>query len=125
MELATVDGEPGTQAYDPSDWWMVEVEVTPAAPTGPFTHWQPSDIGLSGRDAAGEDIDVHVSGVEVFSQGDWMPDMGEKLSGPQRLRFHAGMTPETTTITLRYYLEELGTLDLPRRASDQTIDAEP
>ena len=49
--------------------------------------------------------------VEIFSEGAFRSDEGVKAPGPQTLRLTVGVHEGVSKATLRYYFEELGTVD--------------
>jgi hypothetical protein len=95
-------------------WFAVEVAVTPAPDAGGLPLWEPGELVLT-RPGAGLDdedneaADVHA--VKVFADGDFRDDEAGKLAGPHVLRLTVAVHEGVTKATLRYYFEELATVD--------------
>jgi hypothetical protein len=49
--------------------------------------------------------------VQIFRDGAWVDDEGEKLQGAQLLRLTVAVHEGVSKAVLRYYFEELATID--------------
>lgn len=95
-------------------WFALEVAVTPAAGSGGFGHWEPGELAFTRPGMGVEDDDNEAADlrkVEVFAEGAFRPDEGMKLEGPQVLRLTVAVHEGVTKATLRYYFEELASVD--------------
>lgn len=102
----------------------IEVTITPTAQGGTFTHWEPGEMRLVPLEVRREDPLADDSGdpeadiselgaIEVFEDGAWRKDEGEKFVGPMRVRFHVALVPGFERLKFRYYFEDFGELVLP------------
>jgi hypothetical protein len=66
-----------------------------------------------GREARGGDDNeaADLRKVEIFSEGAFRKDEGEKVEGLQRLRLTVAVHEGVSKATLRYYFEELAAVD--------------
>jgi hypothetical protein len=96
-------------------WFAVEVAIAPGADAGGFTHWEPGELVFTRPGKSVEDDDheaADVRKVEIFTDGAFREDEGgEKVEGPQTLRLTIGVHAGVSKATLRYYFEELATVD--------------
>jgi hypothetical protein len=95
-------------------WFALEVAITPAAVPAAFPVWEPGELVLTrpGMGVEEEDNEAgDVRKVEIFRDGAWVDDEGEKLSGAQLLRLTVAVHEDVSKAVLRYYFEELATVD--------------
>jgi hypothetical protein len=123
--------EPGLAgAPGPHEHFRLDVTITPRAPSGPFTLWEPGELRIVGQDArTGEPkpgeahFDVRI--FEVLEDGHFEQDSGMKYEGPQRLRLMVGVPPGQRRLRFRYYFEVFGSISLPGAATESTFSRRP
>lgn len=97
-------------------WFRIDLTVSPKPATGPFSLWEPGELELvDARTVSDEPGDgaVAIAELELFVDGAFREDQGEKVPGPLRLRFRAGVPNDVTRLKLRYYFETLTEIPLP------------
>jgi hypothetical protein len=102
-------------------WYCMDVTITPANGPGPMEHWDLSDLRLIAGNArvptnleeGEEEDDYELNEVEIEEQGRFRMAEEGKYTGPQRLRFLAGLPTELREVKFRYYFEEFGRIVLP------------
>ena len=110
------DDEEGVPHGERRYYWL-DVAVTPLAPTGKFTMWEPGDLVLVAPTAKPDDVDDEesygVSTVEVWEEDRFVPDEGYKYEGERRLRLLVGVPPAWRAARFRYYFELFGDVRFP------------
>jgi hypothetical protein len=120
--VSPVDAPPAEEYWDEEEqraaraqrYFAVELTITPAQTGGAFQHWEPGELVLTRPGMGIEDDDneaADVRKVEILEGGSFRDDDGVKAPGPQTLRLTVGVHPGVSKATLRYYFEELGTVD--------------
>lgn len=116
QELQTIDLQEKNR-----NWYYLDVTITPQAATGGgFSMWEAGELELAHPDAKATDVgsdDKHdvgtINSIEVWEEGAWREDEGEKYPGAQRVRLLAGVNPGVRRVRLRYYFELFGDVALP------------
>ena len=109
-------------------WFQIELSIFPdRGHTGPADEWHPETLvlvpasakppqpfgGFAGTSDGDETIPLRV--VRVLVDGDPMP-ADEAVTGPQRLRFVAGVPAKRKELSLRYVVHQFGRIRLPADA---------
>ena len=97
------------------EYYSVDLTISPKAPTGSFSLWEPGEIMLVRPETKNMDNDdaCEVEGVEIFQDKVFVKDDGMKLPGPQRLRLLCAVTPGVKSLKVKYYFETFGVVRLP------------
>jgi hypothetical protein len=141
------DKEPGA----PRDYYRLEVTVSPKSSAGPFHHWEIGELALvhpdfnlmaEKRQDLADLCDIKKREVQVTSSftpddddegphdaepkktyqvGDFVPDQGYKLPGPQRLRLLLAVKPGTGRLVFQYYFEKFGEVVIPERTPSRDV----
>jgi hypothetical protein len=102
----------------PRDYFRLDVTITPQPSKGPYQTWEIGDLMLVAPDyepMSDDGDECRVEGVEVESNGQFHPDEGYKLPGPQRLRLLLAVKPGTKKLVFHYYLETFGEVVFPAK----------
>jgi len=97
-------------------WFQIDLTVHPKPAAGPFTLWEPGELELvDARTVSDEPGDgaVAITELDLFRDGAFQEDQGEKVPSPQRLRLKTGVPKDVARLKLRYYFETLGQIPLP------------
>jgi len=114
-EIEEDDGEEDEPS--PSEWYRVDVTITPQTQATPFQLWEPGELVLAkpGSDAMDDDdTGSQVAEVELWRDGAWIADEEGKYPGEQRLRLLVGVTPGAERLCFRYYFESFGEVRFPK-----------
>ncbi len=102
---------------DPRLHYRVEATISPKQSGQLFNHWEIGEVillrpgrGLFSRIA--DDV-CRIEALEVELDGQFTPDEGYKLIGPQRLRFVIAVKPGIDRLQFHYYFENIGDLVIP------------
>lgn len=110
------DEEPAT----PRAYYRLDVTITPTAPPGKMSHWEPAELLIVPFDSTDNEVDLegadatgYVEEVEIYDGSRFVEDDPGKYEGPQRLRLLAAVEPGLRQAKFRYYFESFGRFDLP------------
>lgn len=100
-------------------WYTIEAAMTPKPQATGFQAWEPAELCLVDATAAVEhleDIEGEFPVTDVFTErdGQFVPDDGGKLEGPQTIRFSVGLPPQLRQAQFLYYTETFGSVTLPQ-----------
>jgi hypothetical protein len=107
-------------------WYQFEVTIFPdPAAAGPMGHWDLDDLRVvpagarprkifdaDGDDGSGEESELHEP--RVIQDGVAVEPVDAKFTGPQRLRFVAGLPKGVKEAQFRYYFEDFGAIRIPQ-----------
>lgn len=102
----------------PSDnqfsWYLIDVTITPQPVSTGFRHWEPGDLSLIRKPAAGDSRDgdpaFRIAGCRVYMDEAFVDDDGAKYFGSLRLQLHAGVQQGIRNAQFLYYFERFGDL---------------
>ncbi len=97
------------QADRPAEWHPETLVLVPASARPP----QP--FGGFNATASGADETIRLREVRVLVDGDPVP-AGDAVTGPQRLRFVAGVPSDLKELSVRYVVHQFGRIRLPAAA---------
>lgn len=103
-------------------YFTVDVTITPQAEGTKFSHWEPLELAIvpgdappANKDDDGEESQAVLHRIEVHDGNEFVEDEGMKYPGAQRLRMLVGVPPALRLAKFRYYFEDFGSLEFPRR----------
>lgn len=114
------------------DYYEIEVTITPIAQSGPFSHWEYTELTLVKPDQSWRDFDdscrvesidlvrdgiivQHADGSRVTEFDDELDadDDGTKVVGAHRLKMVVGIQQGIRDLAFNYYFVKFGELHLP------------